>query len=72
MVHGLANSNRTHLGYDGYWQQPMRNTLPPMQYVQTQFPSLAGHVGVGVEGSNATVQGDDQVLYYNSILSSFS
>jgi hypothetical protein len=38
----------------------MRNTLPAMQYVQTQFPSLAGHVGVGVEGSNATVQGDDK------------
>lgn len=49
----------THLGYDGYWQQPMRNTLPAMRYVQTQFPSLAGHVGVAVEGSNATVQGDD-------------
>jgi hypothetical protein len=38
----------------------MRNTLPAMTYVQTQFPSLAGHVGVGVEGSNATVQGDDK------------
>ncbi len=50
----------THLGYDGYWQQPMRNTLPPMSYVQTAFVSLAGHVGVGVEGSNATVQGDDK------------
>ncbi|KAB5578761.1 hypothetical protein GE09DRAFT_560311 [Coniochaeta sp. 2T2.1] len=52
--------DQTHLGYDGYWQQPMRNTLPAMTYVQTQFPSLAGHVGVGVEGSNATVQGDDK------------
>jgi len=51
---------RTHLGYDGYWQQPMRNTLPAMQFVQTQLPSLAGHVGVSVEGSNATVQGDDK------------
>ncbi|KAL1869459.1 hypothetical protein VTK73DRAFT_3074 [Phialemonium thermophilum] len=38
----------------------MRNTLPAMSYVQTAFPSLAGHVGVGVEGSNATVQGDDK------------
>lgn len=37
----------------------MRNTLPAMSYVQ-QRASLAGHVGVGVEGSNATVQGDDQ------------
>ncbi len=50
----------THLGYDGYWQQPMRNTLPAMTYVQTSFVSLAGHVGVGVEGRNATVQGDDK------------
>ncbi|KAK3939987.1 hypothetical protein QBC46DRAFT_449891 [Diplogelasinospora grovesii] len=52
--------DQTHLGYEGYWQQPMRNTLPAMSYVQTQFVSLAGHVGMGVEGSNATVQGDDQ------------
>lgn len=37
----------------------MRNTLPAMSYVQTQRASLAGHVGIGVEGSNATVQGDD-------------
>ncbi|KAK0611766.1 hypothetical protein B0T14DRAFT_571629 [Immersiella caudata] len=52
--------DQTHLGYDGYWQQPMRNTLPSMIHVQTHFPSLAGHVGIGVEGSNATVQGDDK------------
>lgn len=38
----------------------MRNTLPPMSYVQTKIASIAGHVGVGVEGSNATVPGDDQ------------
>lgn len=38
----------------------MRNTLPAMVYVQTDFPSLAGEVGIGVEGSNATVQGDDK------------
>lgn len=50
----------THLGYDGYWQQPMRNSLPAMSYVQTQRVSLAGHVGIGVEGSNGTVQGDDK------------
>lgn len=37
----------------------MRNTLPSMTYVQTQRVSLAGHIGIGVEGSNATVQGDD-------------
>ena len=38
----------------------MRNTLPALTYVQTGLVSLAGHVGVGVEGSNATVQGDDK------------
>jgi len=38
----------------------MRNTLPAMTYVQTAFVSLAGHVGVGIEGSNATVGGDDK------------
>ncbi|KAF3764304.1 hypothetical protein M406DRAFT_339937 [Cryphonectria parasitica EP155] len=52
--------DQTHVGYDGYWQQPMRNTLPSMTYVQSQRVSLAGHVGIGVEGQNATVQGDDQ------------
>lgn len=38
----------------------MRNTLPAMSYVQTAFAALAGQIGVGVEGSNATVQGDDK------------
>ena len=52
--------DQPHLGYDGYWQQPMRNTLPSMIHVQTNYPSVAGHVGIGVEGSNATVQGDDK------------
>ncbi|KAK4102386.1 glycoside hydrolase family 115 protein [Parathielavia hyrcaniae] len=52
--------DQTHLGYDGYWQQPMRNALPSMQYVQTDFAAVAGEVGIGVEGSNATVKGDDR------------
>ncbi|KAK2018493.1 immunoglobulin I-set domain-containing protein [Colletotrichum eremochloae] len=52
--------DQTHLGYDDYWQQPTRNTLPDMRYVQTQFPSLGGQLGVGVEASNASVQGDDR------------
>ncbi|TVY84194.1 hypothetical protein LSUE1_G001541 [Lachnellula suecica] len=60
--------DQTHLGYDlswhgplydGYWQQPMRNTIPPLAYVQELETSLAGNIGVGVEGSNATVSGDD-------------
>jgi hypothetical protein len=31
-----------------------------MTYVQTAFSGISGQVGVGVEGSNATVQGDDK------------
>ncbi|KEY64611.1 hypothetical protein S7711_02816 [Stachybotrys chartarum IBT 7711] len=50
----------THIGYDGYWQQPMRNSLPQMTYIQTSRVSLAGQVRVGVEGSNASISGDDQ------------
>ncbi len=38
----------------------MRNTLPAMTYVQTAFAALSGEVGVGVEGSNGTVAGDDK------------
>ncbi|PCD23983.1 hypothetical protein AU210_015497 [Fusarium oxysporum f. sp. radicis-cucumerinum] len=52
--------DQTHLGYDGYWQQPMRNTLPDLRFVQDVWPSLGGQYGVGVEGSNATIQGDSR------------
>ncbi|TVY34481.1 hypothetical protein LSUB1_G006062 [Lachnellula subtilissima] len=45
--------------YDGYWQQPMRNTIPALSYVQQLETSLAGSIGIAVEGSNATVPGDD-------------
>ncbi|KFY81676.1 hypothetical protein V500_11192 [Pseudogymnoascus sp. VKM F-4518 (FW-2643)] len=51
--------DQAHLGYD-YWQQPMRNSLPPLAFVQTTETSVAGNLGVGIEGSNATVSGDDQ------------
>lgn len=37
----------------------MRNTLPPLSFVQHLETSLAGNIGVGVEGSNASVAGDD-------------
>ena len=50
--------DQTHLGYD-FWQQPMRNALPPLAWVQDQETSLAGNIGVGIEASNATVSGDD-------------
>lgn len=67
--------DQTHLGYDywsvshphytlipadrRYRQQPMRNTLPPLAYTQLLEDSVAGPMGVSVEGSNATVPGDD-------------
>lgn len=55
----------THLGYWGYWQQPMRNAIPPLGFVQELETALPGNIGVGVEASNATVSGDD-VFHANS------
>ncbi|KAI1094135.1 glycoside hydrolase family 115 protein [Rostrohypoxylon terebratum] len=52
--------DQTHFGYDGYWQQPMRNVLPAMAYVQGAISSIAGSVGIAVEGSNASIPGDDK------------
>lgn len=52
--------DQTHLGYEGYWQQPMRNSLPAMSYVQTQLNSLTQLMGVTCEANNGTVPGDDQ------------
>ncbi|KKY22607.1 putative glycoside hydrolase family 115 protein [Phaeomoniella chlamydospora] len=57
--------DQTHLGYD-YWQQPMRNTMPPVAYVQLAETSVAGQMGLTVEGSNGSVAGDSQ---YNVALS---
>ncbi|KAF4551096.1 Hypothetical protein D9617_14g075520 [Elsinoe fawcettii] len=50
--------DQTHLNYQ-YWQQPMRNSLAPLGYVQQQEMSLAGGLGVTAEGNNGTVPGDD-------------
>ncbi|KAI2638594.1 glycoside hydrolase family 115 protein [Xylaria nigripes] len=52
--------DQTHFGYDGYWQQPMRNVLPAMAYVQSAVTSIAGNVGIAVEGLNASIPGDDK------------
>lgn len=38
----------------------MRQVTPPLQYVQILERGLAGDLGVSVEGSNASVPGDDQ------------
>jgi hypothetical protein len=48
----------------------MRNTLPPLWYVQELETSLAGNIGVAIEGSNATVSGDDAWRKDNPVLSS--
>ena len=54
---------QTHLGSD-YWQQPMRNSLPPLTYTQLLDESLSGSMALGVEGSNGTVPGDAK---YNTV-----
>lgn len=51
--------DQPHLGYS-YWQQPMRDTLPPLWWTQTKVSSVAGTIGVGVDGGNGTVPGDDE------------
>ncbi|KAK8112234.1 uncharacterized protein PG998_008691 [Apiospora kogelbergensis] len=55
-----AMIDQTHFGFDGYWQQPMRNVAPALQYVQSAVASVAGGIGISVEGSNATIPGDDK------------
>lgn len=50
--------DQTHIGYN-WWQQPMRQRLPGLQYVQIKERALTGDMGVTTESSNATVPGDD-------------
>lgn len=38
----------------------MRNVLPAMSYVQSAVSSIAGNVGIAVEGLNASIPGDDK------------
>ncbi|KAF2098882.1 hypothetical protein NA57DRAFT_39709 [Rhizodiscina lignyota] len=52
--------DQTHIGYLGYWQQPMRQSTPGLHYVQTLERGLAGDMGVSVEASLGVVPGDDQ------------
>ncbi|KAI5361297.1 hypothetical protein Slin14017_G080300 [Septoria linicola] len=51
--------DQTHIGYQ-YWQQPMRQVLPPLKYVASMERSLVGDMMVGIQGSNASVPGDDR------------
>ncbi|KAM3422159.1 hypothetical protein BST61_g2529 [Cercospora zeina] len=63
--HGLLDGkwnhmmDQTHIGYQ-YWQQPMRQTLPPLKYVANMERSLVGDMKVAIQGSNASVPGDDR------------
>ena len=50
--------DQTHFGYT-YWQQPMRQALPGLQYVMPLEQDLAGDMGVTVQNQNASVPGDD-------------
>ncbi|KAK9416387.1 hypothetical protein SUNI508_01804 [Seiridium unicorne] len=52
--------DQTHFGYDGYWQQPMRNVAPAMSFIQSGVSAIAGAVGIAVEGLNASIPGDDK------------
>lgn len=69
--HSLLNGkwnhvmDQTHIGYE-YWQQPMRNVLPPLNYIMPSERSLTGEMGVSVEGSNATIPGDGMYHDLNS------
>ncbi|KAK6359636.1 hypothetical protein TWF696_000780 [Orbilia brochopaga] len=51
--------DQTHFGYN-YWQQPMRNTIGGLYFVQFPQNSLAGALGVAGEGSNGSIPGDDK------------
>ncbi|KAI4597249.1 hypothetical protein KJ359_004762 [Pestalotiopsis sp. 9143b] len=52
--------DQTHFGYDGYWQQPMRNVAPALSFVQSAVSAVSGSVGIAVEGLNASIPGDDK------------
>ncbi|KAF2469103.1 uncharacterized protein BDR25DRAFT_343900 [Lindgomyces ingoldianus] len=52
--------DQTHLGYQGYWQQPMRQATPALQWVMNLERSLSGDMGVAIERSNGSVPGDDK------------
>jgi hypothetical protein len=63
--------DQTHIGYQ-YWQQPMRQALPGLQYVQSLERDLAGDMGVTIANSNATVPGDDMYHTLSSNVLTFT
>ncbi|KAF7192894.1 hypothetical protein HII31_05808 [Pseudocercospora fuligena] len=50
--------DQPHIGYE-YWQQPMRQALPALQYNVPSERSVVGDMAVSIQGSNASVPGDD-------------
>lgn len=63
--------DQSHVGYT-YWQAPMRQALPGLQYVATLERSLAGDMGVTIQNSNATVPGDDMYHTLSSDVLTFT
>ncbi|KAF2422423.1 hypothetical protein EJ08DRAFT_725966 [Tothia fuscella] len=51
--------DQTHF-YNNHWQQPMQNFIPPLHYIQSLEGSLSGDMGIAIEGSNASIPGDDR------------
>jgi hypothetical protein len=58
--------DQTHIGYT-YWQQPMRQMTPALNYVHARQQAIFGDYGVAVEGSRARVPGDDRFHDLNSV-----
>jgi hypothetical protein len=59
--------DQTHIGYT-YWQQPMRQSLPPLQYVEALEGGLNGDMRVAAEGQRGATPGDDQFNAHESSL----
>ncbi|KAK3116859.1 hypothetical protein LTR53_002353 [Teratosphaeriaceae sp. CCFEE 6253] len=63
--------DQTHIGYQ-YWQQPMRQAFPGLQYVQSLERALVGDMAVSIQGSNASIPGDDMYHALSSAVLTFS
>ncbi|KAG8956849.1 hypothetical protein FRC04_000327 [Tulasnella sp. 424] len=50
--------DQTHIGYY-YWQQPMANTMPPVNRVHSRKEALPGPMRITIEGSHGAWPGDN-------------
>lgn len=55
--------DQTHLGYE-FRQQPMRDAITGLGFVQSLRSALPGNVGLSVEGNYTTLPGDDEYHEY--------